>query len=322
MTKEYPSFRLIAGIQIFQNCPGRDWVWGSLCKGTMMTVNTEMDLPITDARISNKEFQALRELIYRKFGINLTEQKKTLVVGRLQKVLKNRGFDTFHDYFQWVTADKSGQGLEELANNISTNHTFFYRENAHFQFFAQNALPDITARKDATGKRELRIWCAGCSSGEEPYTLMMLIMEHLGASLSKWKPMLLATDLSASILRTAMKGEYTPDRVSDLPAGLRNKYFRKLPTGDLTVVDSVRKSISYRQHNLMNAQFPFKRPFDAIFCRNVMIYFDRETRNTLVEKFHQHIAPGGHFFIGHSESLGRGETQFEYVMPAVYRRQG
>ena len=281
-----------------------------------------MDIPVTEARISNKEFEAIRKLVYSKFGINLTEQKKTLVVGRLQKVLKERGFNDFREYFQWVSSDKSGVGLEELAGKISTNHTFFYREKAHFEFFAGKVLPELTARKEQTGDRSLRIWCAGCSSGEEPYTLMMLMMEHLGRNLPRWKPLLLATDLSANILRTAMKGEYESDRVAELPAGLRNKYFSNLPQGELTVAESVRKNITYRQHNLMDATFPFKQPFDAIFCRNVMIYFDRETRNTLVAKFHQHMAPGGHFFIGHSESLGRGETEFEYVMPAVYRRQG
>lgn len=285
-----------------------------------MAKNSSTATTTADARISDKEFQAIRQLVYKAFGINLSEQKKTLVVGRLQKVLRQRGFDTFHDYLKWVSEDKSGDALEELANNISTNHTFFFRENAHFEFFAKKVLPEITAKKQVTGTKELRIWCAGCSSGEEPYTLMMLIMEHLGHNLSNWKPLLLATDLSAKILTTAMAGQYTQERVSELPAGLRNKYFLKLPDGNLSVADSVRKSISFRQHNLMNAQFPFKKQFDAIFCRNVMIYFDRETRNNLVAKFHKHMAPGGHFFIGHSESLGRGETEFKYVMPAVYRR--
>jgi chemotaxis protein methyltransferase CheR len=276
--------------------------------------------PITDARISDEEFQAIRKLVYGAFGINLTEQKKTLVVGRLQKILKRRGFATFKEYFQWAKAETTGAALEELANNISTNHTFFFREKAHFEFFARNVLPELTAAKEKSGDRELRIWCAGCSSGEEPYTLMMLMMEHLGHNLPRWRPLLLATDLSAEILKTAMMGVYEEDRVEPMPPALRNKYFRRAPEGGLSVIESVRKNITYRRHNLMDATFPFKKPFDAIFCRNVMIYFDRVTRNTLVAKFHQHTAPGGHFFIGHSESLGRGETEYEYVMPAVYRR--
>ena len=276
--------------------------------------------PVTENRISDQEFQAIRRLVYRQFGINLTEQKKTLVVGRLQKVLKKRGFDTFRDYIDWLSASMSAEALEELANNISTNHTFFYREKAHFEYFSQKILPELTAQKDRSGDRVLRIWCAGCSSGEEPYTLMMLMLEHLGPKLSRWKPRLLATDLSAQILKTAMSGVYEEDRVAELPAVLRNKYFRKTPDGELSVADEIRSRIDFRRHNLMDPKFPFTKPFDAIFCRNVMIYFDRETRNTLVAKYHQHMAPGGHLFIGHSESLGRGETEFQYVMPAVYRR--
>ncbi len=277
--------------------------------------------PLTaEDRISDQEFQAIRRLVYRQFGINLTEQKKTLVVGRLQKVIKNRGFDSFRDYIDWLGSGKSAEALEELANNISTNHTFFYREKAHFEYFSQKILPELTARKEQSGDRTLRIWCAGCSSGEEPYTLMMLMLEHLGAKLNGWNPRLLATDLSAQILKTAMSGVYEEDRVADLPAGLRNKYFSKLPDGDLSVANTIRSRIDFRRHNLMEAKFPFNKPFDAIFCRNVMIYFDRETRNALVAKFHQHTAMGGHLLIGHSESLGRDDTEYDYVMPAVYRR--
>lgn len=273
-----------------------------------------------ESRISDQEFQAIRQLVYRNFGINLTEQKKTLVVGRLQKVLKARGFETFHDYIQWLGRNASADALEELANNISTNHTFFYREKAHFEYFSRKILPELTAQKDRSGDRVLRIWCAGCSSGEEPYTLMMLMLEHLGPQLSRWNPRLLATDLSARILKRAMRGVYEEESVADLPSGLRSKYFQRAGDDLVSVSDTIRSRVDYRRHNLMDQKFPFTRPFDAIFCRNVMIYFDRDTRNALVAKFHQHTAKGGHLFIGHSESLGRGETEYQYVMPAVYRR--
>ncbi len=270
------------------------------------------------AKITDNEFEAIRKVVYNHFGINLTEQKKTLVVGRLQKVLRERKFDSFKDYFNWLTNDKSGEGLDELANRISTNHTFFNRENAHFDFFSKQVLTETIQRNQST--KELRIWCAGCSSGEEPYTLMMLMMEKLGNQFSAWKTVLLATDISAIALKTAMTGTYDVDRVSQLPPNLRNKYFRKTPEGVLGVTDNVRKNIFFRRHNLMDAKFPFKKPFDAIFCRNVMIYFDRETRNTLVAKYHQHTVPGGYLFIGHSETLGRDDTQYNYVMPAVYKK--
>jgi len=269
-------------------------------------------------RISDQDFAAIRKLVYDRFGINLTEQKKTLVVGRLQKVLREREFATFRAYYDWLINDRTGEGLDELANRISTNHTFFYREKAHFEYFVSSVLPAAVARQEAKGQKSLRIWCAGCSSGEEPYTLMMLMMEFFGSNFQAWKPMLLATDISATALRTAMAGEYEADRVSELPDNLRNRYFQKSQSGLLSVKDSVRQNIAYRRHNLMDAKFPFKKQFDAIFCRNVMIYFDRDTRNNLVTKYYQHTANGGNLFIGHSETLGRGETPWDYVMPAVY----
>jgi chemotaxis protein methyltransferase CheR len=273
-----------------------------------------------DARISDKEFDAIRKLVYDKFGINLTEQKKTLVVGRLQKVLRQRDFTSFRDYYKWLTEDRTGEALDELANRISTNHTFFYREKAHFEFFTQKVLPEAVARHQALGDRELRIWCAGCSSGEEPYTLMMLMMEFLGPQFPKWDVSLLATDISATALKTAMAGVYAADRVAQLPANLRSKYFERHGENELRVSDKVRPRIFFRRHNLMDQEFPFKKQFDSVFCRNVMIYFDRETRNNLVAKYHRHTVDNGYLFIGHSETLGRGETQYKYVMPAVYQK--
>ncbi len=272
------------------------------------------------ARISDKEFRAIRKLVYDKFGINLTDQKKTLVVGRLQKVLRQRNFTSFKEYLSWLTSDKTSEGLDELANRISTNHTFFNREKAHFEFFSNNVLPELAARRQQLGQTEMRIWCAGCSSGEEPYTLMMLMMEHFGSSFGQWNPVLLATDISATALKTAMTGVYPTDKVAQLPVPLRHKYFKKLPDGTMVVKDMVRNRIFFRRHNLMDGTFPFKKQFDAIFCRNVMIYFDRETRNTLVEKYYQHTITGGYLFIGHSETLGRDDSQFNYVMPAVYKK--
>ncbi len=271
-------------------------------------------------RISDQDFDAIRKLVYDRFGINLTEQKKTLVVGRLQKVLRERKFATFRAYYDWLIGDKTGEALDELATRISTNHTFFYREKAHFEYFFKTMLPAAVARREARGERTMRIWCAGCSSGEEPYTLMMLMMEFFGTGFKEWKPMLLATDISAKALRTAMAGEYEMDRVAQLPPALRNRYFKKTTTGQMRVVDDVRRNINYRSHNLMDVKFPFKNKFDAIFCRNVMIYFDRDTRNNLVTKYYQHTVNGGHLFIGHSESLGRGETPWDYVMPALYTK--
>lgn len=276
---------------------------------------------IPGERISDREFNAIRELVYARFGINLGEHKKSLVVGRLQKVLMQRGFRTFQQYYDWLKNDSSGAGLEELANRITTNHTFFNREPAHFEFFADTLLPQLVERRRAENRREIRLWCAGCSSGEEPYTLMMLMREHLGADAGNWKTILLATDLSATVLRKAIMGVYDAERVSQMPVHLRRRWFVQQKDGNVRVADEIRGAVIYRRHNLMSASFPFRHQFDAIFCRNVMIYFDHQTRMELVTKFHHHTAPGGYLFIGHSETLGRDETPYEYVMPALYRKR-
>lgn len=274
--------------------------------------------PALQNRISDADFQAIRQLVYDHFGINLTEQKKTLLVGRLQKALNERAFPSFRAYYDWLISDRSGEGLGELANRISTNHTYFYRESAHFEYFLGTVLPSVVARREAAGDIGLRVWCAGCSSGEEPYTLMMLMMEFFGSRFEQWRPALLATDISALALRTALGGSYDQEHVGGLPAGLRQRYFQVAGDDRLVATADVRRHIVFRRHNLMDATFPFHNPFDVIFCRNVMIYFDRETRNNLVSKFYHHTAPGGYLFTGHSEALRRGETPWENVEPAVY----
>jgi chemotaxis protein methyltransferase CheR len=269
--------------------------------------------------IADAEFQKIRKMVYDHFGINLTDQKRSLVVGRLQKVLRSRGMTDYRTYVQWLENDRTGEGLEELANRISTNHTFFFREKAHFEYFQGTALPEISARRRGAGG-PIRIWCAGCSSGEEPYTLAMLMREHLNAPLDRSRALLLATDLSAKALQTAMHGVYSDERLEQMPPALRSKYFKRHDASHFEVTDEIRQAVVYRRHNLMDATYPFKHAFDAVFCRNVMIYFDRPTRDALIAKFHRHTVPGGYLFIGHSETLGRDGEQYQYIMPAAYRR--
>ncbi|MEZ4388839.1 MAG: protein-glutamate O-methyltransferase CheR [Candidatus Krumholzibacteriia bacterium] len=277
--------------------------------------------PSPPSRISDAEFQSIRRLVYDNFGINLTEQKRSLVVGRLQKVLRDRGFAEFKSYLEWLTSDQSGVGLEELANRISTNHTFFWRENSHFEFFRDTILAEAAARHRKDGGN-VRFWCAGCSSGEEPYTLVMLMLEVYGREYDTLKPLLLATDISATALSSAMRGVYGADRVERMPANLRSKYFERGPeAGTYRVVERVRSQVVFRRHNLMNPTFPFKKPFDSVFCRNVMIYFDKQTRDGLVSRFHRHTATDGYLLIGHSETLGQDNASYAYVMPACYRRR-
>lgn len=270
--------------------------------------------------ISDHEFAGLRDLIHQRFGINLTEQKRSLLVGRLQKLMRTLGFNSFSQYIEYLTQDKSEQGLSELVDLISTNHTYFNREKDHFDYFSETAFPAIVENLKRQNRRDLRIWCAGSSTGEEPYTLMMLMLEHLGSDYKNWDAGLLATDISDRALTAARAGVYPRDRVEQLPANLRNKYFTPADQGHLAVKEQVKKEVTYRRFNLMNTQFPFKKPFQIIFCRNVMIYFDQPTRDALVARFHKFIEPGGYLFIGHSETLGRTQTLFRYLEPALYQK--
>ncbi|MHC4885835.1 MAG: CheR family methyltransferase [Planctomycetota bacterium] len=273
-------------------------------------------LSITDA-----EFDQIRSLVYKHFGINLTEQKKSLVIGRLQKILRQLGFDQFQQYYDHVVADTSGDALNDLVNQISTNHTFFFREKEHFDFFTATALPEAIERARQAGRKKLRVWCAGCSSGEEAYTLALLMMETLGHDYPNWDAGVLATDISAKVLSIAQAGIYADDRVELIPEAFKRRYFVRRREGDWEVSAALKAEVTYRRFNLMNAQFPFKCPFDVIFCRNVMIYFDQPTRDALIDRYYAFTNPGGYLFIGHSESLRRERCPYRYISPAIYRRE-
>jgi chemotaxis protein methyltransferase CheR len=272
--------------------------------------------------LSDKEFFAFKELIYNRLGINLTDQKRALLAGRLQKVLRKHGFTSYYAYYKYLVADETNMALSELADRISTNHTYFYREKEHFDFFVKMALPEAEKRHSKSNDYDLRIWCAGCSSGEEAYLLTMLMMEYFNIRGPNWNAGILATDISSKVLDYAKAGLYSSDRMHTLPEFLRSRYFREQPNGDWLIRNTVREQVTFRRFNLMNSKFPFKKKFDIIFCRNVMIYFDEETKNALTNRMSEWLLPGGYLFIGHSETLRWHKESFEYVMPAVYRKRG
>ena len=270
--------------------------------------------------ITDDEFDTIRAIVYQKFGINLTDEKRGLVVGRLQKMVKDLGLNSFSEYCTYVNSDKTGNALDQLVNKISTNHTFFYREKDHFDLFTKKVFPETLDRLNEENRRDIKVWCAASSTGEEAYTLAMLMMEYLGNSYGLWDAGVLATDISAKALDIAKNGTYLTEQIERLPVTMRHGYFNLTEPGQCQVKDKLRKEVTFRRFNLMNQTFPFKQSFDIIFCRNVMIYFDQETRNKLIEKLYQFTNPGGYLFIGHSETLGR-TSPYEYIMPAVYRRE-
>jgi chemotaxis protein methyltransferase CheR len=267
--------------------------------------------------ITEKEFRQLADFIRANYGIHLKKEKQVLVAGRLQQVLKQAGFTNFTDYYNYIISDKTGDAVITLINKITTNHTFFMREADHFFYFRDKVLPFL---KSTVKDKDLRIWCAGCSTGEESYTLAMIIDEFFGNEKIWWDTKILATDISEKALNIARKGVYSNERIASLPPHWKINYFKKIDRNRSVIVDKIRDEVIYRKFNLMDA-FPFKKKFHTIFCRNVMIYFNDETKDELVNKFYNHMEYGGYLFIGHSESLNRSTSKFNYIMPAVYRKE-
>ncbi len=270
--------------------------------------------------ISGKEFQQLRDLIYRRFGINLTEKKKSLVVGRLQTLLRTSGFDNFSSYYQHIITERSGSALNELVNRISTNFTYFWREPAHFEHLRVTVLPKLIRALRAKDDYDIRIWCAAAATGEEPYMIAILLKEFFGADSYKWKSGLLATDISDRALELARGGIYPDKTLDKLPVEYRRKYFKQVSGNNWQIADEIKREVTFRRFNLMNP-LPFKKGFHVIFCRNVMIYFDQVTKEELVKRFYGGTEPGGHLYIGHSEALGRKNCPYTYIMPALYQKR-
>lgn len=268
--------------------------------------------------ITNKEFKKLAEYIKINYGIHLKEEKQALVIGRLHNVLTEKNFNSFSEYYDYVISDKTGNAVVTLINKITTNHTFFMREVDHFHYFRDKVLPYL---KKATKSKDLRIWSAGCSTGEEPYTLAMIVDEFFCQDKMWWDAKILATDISSKVLDTAVKGIYADEEINALPSTWKLNYFNKYDNENSVLKDKIRNEVIYRKFNLMEEKFPFKRKFHVIFCRNVMIYFDDKTKMKLINKFYDMTEHGGYLFIGHSESLNREESKYKYIMPAVYRKE-
>lgn len=268
--------------------------------------------------ITDKEFIQLASFIKNNYGINLKEEKKALVIGRLNNVLSKMGFDNFTDYFEYIVSDKNGDAITTLVNKITTNHTFFMREADHFYYFRDRVLPQLV---NQVRDKDLRIWSAACSSGEEPYTLAMIIDEFLGNSKKLWDAKILATDISQNVLDIARAGQYSSEQVTPLPKHWQLNYFSRVSYDIMEVKEFIKQEVIFRKFNLVDTVFPFKKKFHAIFCRNVMIYFDQHTKQELVNKLYDQLTYGGYLFIGHSESLARDMTKFKYIMPAVYQKQ-
>ncbi len=267
--------------------------------------------------LTEKEFFQLTGFIRGNYGINLSE-KKGLLESRLQNLLTENGFSNFDDYFHYVLSDQTGEAITTLINKITTNHTYFLREIEHFIYFRDTVLPYLTS---VSGERDLRIWSAGCSTGEEPYVLAMIIADYLGLNQQLWDSQILATDISQKVLDIAARGIYTEEQISTIPLHWKHCYFKKDADGKHVVKASIKDQVIFRRHNLFSPFFPFKKKFQVIFCKNVMIYFDTQTKHELVNRLYEITEPGGFLFIGLSESLNREATPYKYISPAIYRKE-
>jgi len=271
--------------------------------------------------LSDKDFERFRSLVYEKCGINLHAGKKELVRARLGKRLRQTKFKKFSQYYNYLVEEDSGDELIEMLNAISTNLTSFFREPKHFDFLSSEVLPAYEAEFKNDRNKSLRVWSAGCSSGEEPYSIAMQLCEYFDYA-SSWKIFILATDISTKVLSTAVSGVYHEAQTKNISSDILRKYFQRGHgkwEGHYRVKPFIRNMVEFKRLNLMES-FSFTQSFDIIFCRNVMIYFDKKGQQKVVNKFYQNLSKAGYLFIGHSESLMSTKHRFNYVRPTIYSK--
>ncbi|MGC1460811.1 MAG: protein-glutamate O-methyltransferase [Terracidiphilus sp.] len=274
-----------------------------------------------DEIISTRDYTRLCHLIYEKVGIRLGSDKKTMLEVRIKRRLKALDLHSYGQYCDYLFGH---QGLKDelvsLIDVVTTNKTDFFREPKHFNFLVETALPELAARDG--GSRPLLIWSAGCSSGEEPYTLAMVLSEY-GLTHPGFRFRILATDISTDVLAKAEMGVYSNDVVGPVPAALKRKYLMmsRVPGSNrVRVVPELRRLIEFRRLNFMDADYRMTEKADAIFCRNVIIYFDRQTQERVLQRLSKHLVPRGYMFVGHAETLHDMDLPLTPVAPALYRR--
>jgi chemotaxis protein methyltransferase CheR len=281
-------------------------------------------LTIQNVVLTERDFRKISDLVYEHCGINLHAGKKELVRARLAKRLRYGNFNTFSDYMKHVLADKTGKEFSILIDSLSTNLTSFFREEQHFEFLRDRFLPALMERKRTKRDFRIRAWSAGCSSGEEPYSVAITLLDTVQGQ-GRWDIKILATDISTSVLEVAKTGIYDKQRVEPVSRLQRQRYFLASHTEDQKVFEvsqSLRDIVIFKYLNLMgNWPIDTRRGgLDFIFCRNVMIYFDKPTQKRLVNRFWDLLSPGGILFTGHSESLTGIEHKFRYVQPTIYAK--
>jgi chemotaxis protein methyltransferase CheR len=284
----------------------------------MITQVSSSKLAFREYDYSEDAFTRLQRLIHAHCGISLSDDKKDNVYSRLSRRLRALGLDSFCDYCRMIE-DGHLEELEQFTNALTTNLTGFFREAHHFEYLRESVIPEVMQRNAVS--RRLRIWSAGCSSGEEPYSIAMTLLESI-PQITGWDVRILATELDTDVLDMAKSGIYSQKDVRDLSEEQLKRGFQKgrgSRQGMVRVAPDVRRLVTFRRHNLMH-EWPMQGPFDIIFCRNVVIYFDKPTQQRLFNRFADIMAPGGHLFIGHSESLNNLSDRFKLIGRTIYRR--
>ena len=267
-------------------------------------------------KLTNKDFVRLKNFMYNNYGINL-ENKRTLIETRLLLMVKRLGFADFKSYIDSLMLDKTGEKASALVEKLTTNFTYFMREEQHFEFLKDEVLiPHFKNSKMGN----LKIWSAASSTGEEPYCIAMLVASIFGRN-SKLKVSITASDISNNVLRQAKAGIYSQDKISKLPEVWVKNFFKKINERNYAISDSIKNLVEFKYFNLNNSIGWDKHKYDVIFCRNVMIYFDNPTKQKLSRKLYESLKPGGYLIIGMSENLSNLETNFERVRPSVYRKR-
>lgn len=288
-----------------------------------MTANRDDFKPHLPATLRDREFKRFSALIYESAGIKMPPGKKTMLEARLQKRLKMLGIPSFEEYCDYVFNPESLKvELVHLIDVVTTNKTDFFREPAHFDFLVKTALPAILQTKIDLFRDPVRIWSAGCSTGEEPYTLAMVLSEF-ACSCPDFRAAITASDICTQVLQTAKTAIYPEERTDPIPLSLKKKYLlrsREKSKNLVRISPQLRSLVSFRRINFMDDDFGVSEKMDIIFCRNVVIYFDKPTQQALMRKFHKQLKPRGYLFIGHSETLNGLDVNFEPVASTVYRK--
>jgi len=274
-----------------------------------------------DESISAHDYSRLRKLVYEEAGIALGSERKTMLEVRIKRRLKELAIGSYGEYCEYLFSQRGlKQELGHLIDVVTTNKTDFFREPKHFEFLTATALPALTA--SMAGSRPAVVWSAGCSTGEEPYTLAMVLSQY-ALNRAGFSFRILATDVSHSVLEKAVAGIYSCDAIRPVPAAMRVKYFmrsRDRSSDRVRVVPELRRLVQFRRLNFMDPDYGLTEKVDAIFCRNVIIYFDRTTQQSILGKITSSLRPGGYLFMGHAETLHELDLPVEPVAPALYKR--